>query len=44
MYVPGTAIDVCIVLTLMYYEFSIQISMGEKKKPPTQGFLSRIMF
>lgn len=25
MYVPGTAIDVCIVLTLMYYNFSINI-------------------
>lgn len=25
MYVPGTAIDVCIVLTLMYYKFSIKI-------------------
>lgn len=38
MYVPGTAIDVCIVLTLLYYKFSIKI-WG--KQPPTQGFLSR---
>lgn len=36
MYVPGTAIDVCIVLTLMYYKFSITIVWGGKKTSYTR--------
>lgn len=40
MYVPGTAIDVCIVLTLMYYKFSIKI----RKKTQTRGGFLEIMY